>query len=157
MSITTTSSALYSINKMQLTTTLLAATAALLTTASAGQVNFYSDTNCQNYIGERHPASFQTTGCVPSSPSFPILPLPIQHHSVDPLHTLTSNSGPAGSFSALWVTIDQQACSHTCGPMIICGDSSCSRRKATGIGRCETFNTGVWARNGCGQDMCGNA
>jgi hypothetical protein len=58
-------------HNMQLTTTLLAATAFLITTASAGQVNFYSDTNCQNYIGERHPASFQTTGCVTSSSSPP--------------------------------------------------------------------------------------
>ncbi|KAF9690737.1 hypothetical protein EKO04_011375 [Ascochyta lentis] len=104
----------------------LAVSAGLVSIASAGQVNFYSDTRCQNYIGEAHPGGFQTTG------------------------------GPAGSFSALWVTIDQSRCSSTCGPMIICGDSSCSRRKATSIGQCVSFNTGVWARNGCGQDMCGN-
>lgn len=66
-------------------------------------------------------------------------------------------SGPAGSFSALWVTHDQAACSRTCGPLIICGDSNCSRRRATGVGKCVSFNTGVWARNGCGQDMCNNA
>ncbi|CBX96640.1 predicted protein [Plenodomus lingam JN3] len=110
---------------MQFTTLLLTAAAAAL--ASAGQVNFYSDTNCQNYIGESRPGSFTTVG------------------------------GPAGSFSALWVSGDQWSCSSTCGPYIICGDAGCSRRKATGIGRCVTFNTGVWARNGCGQDMCGNA
>ena len=66
-------------------------------------------------------------------------------------------SGPAGSFSALWVSGDQWSCSDTCGPYIICGDANCSRRKATGIGGCISFNSGVWARNGCGQDMCGNA
>lgn len=137
---------------MHFTITLLAATVALITTASAGQVNFYSDTNCQNYIGERHPSSYETTGCVISS----LYLLTLSLHIL-PLFVLTHYSGPAGSFSALWVTIDQQACSHTCGPMIICGDSNCSRRKATGIGSCVSFNTGVWARNGCGQDMCGNA
>jgi hypothetical protein len=60
---------------MQFTTTLLAAVAALISTASAGQVNFYSDTNCQHYIGERHPGSYETTGFVfPSSLSllFPL-------------------------------------------------------------------------------------
>ncbi|PSN70581.1 hypothetical protein BS50DRAFT_607876 [Corynespora cassiicola Philippines] len=111
---------------MQFSTLVLAAATSLLSIASAGQVNFYSDTNCQNYIGEAHPGGYQTTG------------------------------GPAGSFSALWVNYDQP-CSRTCGPMIICGDSNCSRRRAVGTGQCVTFNTGVWARNGCGQDMCGNA
>ncbi|KAF2254065.1 hypothetical protein BU26DRAFT_502154 [Trematosphaeria pertusa] len=112
---------------MHLPTLFVAASASLLSVTSAGQVNFYSDTNCQNYIGESHPGSFQTTG------------------------------GPAGSFSALWVSWDQQSCSSTCGPLIICGDSNCSRRRAVGRGQCVSFNTGVWARNGCGQDMCGNA
>ncbi|KAF2133625.1 hypothetical protein P153DRAFT_413356 [Dothidotthia symphoricarpi CBS 119687] len=112
---------------MHFSALIIAASASMFSVASAGQVNFYSDTNCQNYIGERHPGSYVTTG------------------------------GPAGSFSALWVSNDQQACSSTCGPLIICGDSSCSRRRATGLGQCVTFNTGVWARNGCGQDMCNNA
>ncbi|KAH7379562.1 hypothetical protein BKA66DRAFT_466283 [Pyrenochaeta sp. MPI-SDFR-AT-0127] len=112
---------------MQFSTLFVAATASLLSVASAGQVNFYSDTNCQNYIGSRFPGSFQTIG------------------------------GPAGGFSALWVSHDQAACSRTCGPLIICGDSNCSRRRATGVGSCVSFNTGVWARNGCGQDMCNNA
>ncbi|KAF1843519.1 uncharacterized protein K460DRAFT_433179 [Cucurbitaria berberidis CBS 394.84] len=112
---------------MHFSTLFIAVSASLLSAVSAGQVNFYSDTNCQHYIGESHPGSFQTVG------------------------------GPAGSFSALWVSGDQWSCSDTCGPYIICGTSNCSRRRATGIGKCVTFNTGVWARNGCGQDMCNNA
>lgn len=44
------------------TVAVLLAAAAGAGLASAGQVNFYSDTNCQNYIGERHPGSFETTG-----------------------------------------------------------------------------------------------
>lgn len=51
-----------SIPVMHFSTVLLAASAGLISVASAGQVNFYSDTNCQNYIGESHPGSFQTTG-----------------------------------------------------------------------------------------------
>lgn len=49
---------------MQLSTLYLTATAGLLSIVSAGQVNFYSDTNCQNYIGSSFPSSFQTIGCV---------------------------------------------------------------------------------------------
>jgi formate hydrogenlyase subunit 3/multisubunit Na+/H+ antiporter MnhD subunit len=30
--------------------------------AAAGQVNFYSDKNCKNYIGEAHPGIQQITG-----------------------------------------------------------------------------------------------
>lgn len=71
---------------MQLTTTL-AAMAALITTASAGQVNFYSDTNCQNYIGERHPAAFATTGSVTSSPPLLTLAPPIVLVSPSSPHT----------------------------------------------------------------------
>ncbi|ORX98732.1 hypothetical protein BCR34DRAFT_495884, partial [Clohesyomyces aquaticus] len=82
-------------------------------------VNFYSDTNRKNYIGERHPGT--------------------------------------GSFSALWVSRDQVSCSRTCGSMIICADSNCGRRKAVGEGQCVSFSGGVWARNGCGNDMCRNA
>jgi hypothetical protein len=41
--------------------------------------------------------------------------------------------------------------------MIICGDSNCSHDKATSIVKCEAFTTGVWVRNGCGQDLCENA
>jgi hypothetical protein len=58
---------------MHFSAILITAAAAL---ASAGQVNFYSDTNCQNYIGERHPASFTTTGYVFS---FTFLLLPPSH------------------------------------------------------------------------------
>jgi hypothetical protein len=139
---------------MQLSTTVLLALAATL--ASAGQVNFYSDSNCQNYIGERHPASFVTTGSV-----FPA-PLPIlSRFQSPPSHLQCTDvslpSGPANSFSALWVTGDQTACSSTCGPFVICGDANCSRRRATGTGKCVSFNAGVWARNGCGQDMCNTA
>jgi hypothetical protein len=46
---------------MQLFTLLLAAAATL---ASAGQVNFYSDSNCQNYLDHRFPGSFSITGFV---------------------------------------------------------------------------------------------
>ena len=49
-------------SKMQFSTLVLAAATSLLSIASAGQVNFYSDTNCQNYIGEAHPGGYQTTG-----------------------------------------------------------------------------------------------
>lgn len=49
-------------NIMQFSTLILAASASLASMVSAGQVNFYSDTNCNNYIGEAHPGSFQTTG-----------------------------------------------------------------------------------------------
>jgi hypothetical protein len=69
-------------------TLLLAATASL---ASAGQVNFYSDTNCQNYIGERHPGSYTTTGYVYVPSHIPI-PLPLPRHN---FHSLpTSNPFP---------------------------------------------------------------
>lgn len=51
---------------MQLSVLLLVTATSLV---SAGQVNFYSDKNCQNYIGERHPASFTTTGYALFSPS----------------------------------------------------------------------------------------
>jgi hypothetical protein len=30
--------------------------------AAAGQINFYSDRNCQNYIGESHPGIGQIAG-----------------------------------------------------------------------------------------------
>jgi len=30
--------------------------------AAAGQINFYSDKNCQNYIGESHPGINQIAG-----------------------------------------------------------------------------------------------
>ncbi|KAF2278753.1 uncharacterized protein EI97DRAFT_413562 [Westerdykella ornata] len=113
---------------MHVPTVFLSASAALVSLAAAGQVNFYSDTNCQSYIGSSYPGG---NGVI--------------------------TGGPAGSFSALWVTADQTTCSHTCGPLNICGDSQCNRRRETGIGRCVSFNTGVWARNGCNFNFCSNA
>ncbi|KAK3996602.1 hypothetical protein QBC44DRAFT_365264 [Cladorrhinum sp. PSN332] len=98
---------------------------------SAGQVNFYYDLNCQQYAGSVYPGSYQTVG------------------------------GPYGSRSAMWISSDQAACSRQCGPLVICSDSNCNTRKATGQwpspNICVGFSTGVWARNGCGSDMCNNA
>ncbi|CAA9962816.1 Endo-1-4-beta-xylanase D [Pyrenophora teres f. maculata] len=87
--------------------------------AAAGQVNFYSDKNCQNYIGESHPGINQIAG------------------------------GPAGGFSALWVNADLWSCSQSCGPYWICGDSGCNNKVSTVPGRCVSFNSGVWAVNKC--------
>ncbi|USP82248.1 hypothetical protein yc1106_09522 [Curvularia clavata] len=89
--------------------------------AAAGQINFYSDRNCQNYIGEAHPGIGQITG------------------------------GPAGGFSALWVNGDQWSCTQTCGPYWICGDSGCNNRQSVATGRCVSFSTGVWGVNQCKQ------
>ncbi|KAH7305271.1 hypothetical protein B0I35DRAFT_114689 [Stachybotrys elegans] len=112
-------------------TTILMTTIGFVGLCSAGQVNFYFDLNCQNFAGSVNVGSFQTTG------------------------------GPAGSHSAMWISRDQASCSNTCGPLIICGDSNCNTRRAAGQwpnpNACEGFSSGVWARNGCGQDMCGNA
>ncbi|OAL48024.1 hypothetical protein IQ07DRAFT_623111 [Pyrenochaeta sp. DS3sAY3a] len=110
---------------MQFSTLFIAATASLLSVASAGQ----------------------------------FLPFSITKHTLyaSQYAILTPHSGPAGSFSALWVYGDQTECSRTCGPFNICGDSACNKRKAVGTYSCTSFNTGVWARNGCGYDKCGNA
>lgn len=72
---------------MHFSTVVLAAAAGLMSVASAGQVNFYSDTNCQNYIGERHPASFQTTGYAPISP-FPLTSPTASHENFTASPTL---------------------------------------------------------------------
>ncbi|KAH7313736.1 hypothetical protein B0I35DRAFT_435745 [Stachybotrys elegans] len=112
-------------------TTVLIATLGFVGLGSAGQVNFYYDQNCQNYAGSVNVGSYQTIG------------------------------GPAGSHSAMWISSDQAQCSRTCGPLIICGDSNCNTRKATSqwpsSSACKGFSSGVWARNGCGSNMCGNA
>lgn len=49
---------------MHFSSLFIAASASLLSIASAGQVNFYSDTNCKNYIGSSYPGSYQTIGYV---------------------------------------------------------------------------------------------
>ncbi|KAK3989749.1 hypothetical protein QBC44DRAFT_369809 [Cladorrhinum sp. PSN332] len=112
-------------------TTTLVAALGLATLGSAGQVNFYSDRNCQNYIGSRYPGIGQITG------------------------------GPAGSFSAIWVSADVGQCSGTCGPTVICGDAQCNTRKAAprwpSPNGCVGFNTGVWALNVCSFSYCPNA
>ncbi|KAK4162362.1 hypothetical protein QBC43DRAFT_290976 [Cladorrhinum sp. PSN259] len=108
-------------------TTLLTTLVGLATLASAGQVNFYSDRNCQNYLGTRN------------------------------IGTGTVSGGPAGSFSAKWISADITQCFHTCGPTVICGDSNCNSRKVAPINGCVSFNTGVWARNVCTFSQCPNA
>ncbi|KAK4229196.1 hypothetical protein QBC38DRAFT_497728 [Podospora fimiseda] len=110
--------------------TILLTVLSLATLGSGGQVNFYADLNCQDYIGSRYPGVGRITG------------------------------GPSGSFSAIWVTADQSTCSRTCGPTIICGDYQCNTRKAALLwpspNGCISFSTGVWAKNECGYHQCAN-
>jgi hypothetical protein len=44
--------------------TILAVVAGLAGIGSAGQVNFYSDSSCQSYIGSRTVGAFQISGYV---------------------------------------------------------------------------------------------
>ncbi len=49
--------------------TILAAATGLAGLSSAGQVNFYYDTACQNYAGSAYPGSYQITGHASLNPS----------------------------------------------------------------------------------------
>ncbi|KAF1945046.1 hypothetical protein EJ02DRAFT_339536 [Clathrospora elynae] len=106
---------------MHFLTPFLAAAVSLLSTASAGQANFFSDTNCRHYLGTTYPSS---------------LDLP--------------SGGPAGSFSAMWIEGDQTECRDTCGPYVICGDPNCAAHYLTALGSCVGTATGVWVANRCG-------
>ena len=61
----------------------------------------------------------------------------------------------------MWISRDQAQCSDTCGALIICADSNCNTRHASSqwpaSDACHGFASGLWVKNGCGEDMCGKA
>ncbi|PQE19447.1 endo-1,4-beta-xylanase D precursor protein [Rutstroemia sp. NJR-2017a WRK4] len=87
----------------------------------SAQINFYSDNNCQNYIGTSY-ASLSGVAV----------------------------GGPAGSKSMLFVNADScsDTCGPN---LYFCKNQACSAYDlASRFGQCKSFTNGVWAAEDCG-------